>query len=94
MPSLILIFTASEYRQIMSTLGNTGGFAGNDFSRIVRAEDPVAFHLSATLKVFVGVGVGVGDGDGTGAAVDVEDGVGVGEGITDGIGDAVAVGAE
>ena len=90
MPSLILIFTASEYRQIMSTLGKTGGFAGNDFSRIVRAEDPVAFHLSATLKVFVGVG----DGDGTGAAVDVEDGVGVGEGITDGIGDAVAVGAE
>jgi hypothetical protein len=74
----------------MSTLGNTGGFAGNDFSRIVRAEDPVAFHLSATLKVFVGVG----DGDGTGAAVDVEDGFGVGEGITDGIGDAVAVGAE
>jgi hypothetical protein len=74
----------------MSTLGKTGGFAGNDFSRIVRAEDPVAFHLSATLKVFVGVG----DGDGTGAAVDVEDGVGVGEGITDGIGDAVAAGAE
>jgi len=83
-----LIFTASEYLQIMSTLGKTGGFAGNDFSRIVRAEDPVAFHLSATLKVFVG------EGDGTGAAVDVEDGVGVGEGITDGIGDAVAVGAE
>ena len=59
----------------MSALGKTGGFAGNDFSRIVRAEDPVAFHLSATLKVFVGVG----DGDGTGAAVDVEDGVGTRE---------------
>ncbi len=88
MPSLILIFTASEYLQIMSTLGKTGGFAGNDFSRIVRAEDPVAFHLSATLKVFVG------DGDGTGAAVDVEGGGGVGEGTTDGIGDAVAAGAE
>lgn len=72
----------------MSTLGNTGGFVGNDFSRIVRAEDPVAFHRSATLKVVDG------DGDGTGATVDVEEGVGVGEEITDGIGDAVAVGVE
>ncbi len=74
----------------MSALGKTGGFAGNDFSRIVRAEDPVAFHLSATLKVFVGVGVG----DGIGTAVATEEGVGVGDGITDGIGEADAVGAE
>ena len=47
---------------MISTLGKTDGFAGKDFSRIVRAEEPVAFHLSATLKVFVGVGLGVGVG--------------------------------
>jgi hypothetical protein len=59
-----LTFTASEYLQIISTLGKTEGFAGNAFSRIVRAEDPVAFHLSAKLSVLLGVGVGVGVGIG------------------------------
>jgi hypothetical protein len=66
-----LIFTASEYLQMISTLGNAEGFAGNDFSRIVRAEDPVAFQRSATLRVFVGVGVGVGVGDAAAVAVGV-----------------------
>jgi hypothetical protein len=56
---------------MISTLGNAEGFAGNDFSRIVRAEDPVAFQRSATLRVFVGVGVGVGVGDAAAVAVGV-----------------------
>ena len=85
-----MTFTASEYLQIISTLGKTEGFAGNDFSRIVRAEDPVAFHRSATLSVFVGVGVGMEVGEAVAAAV----GVGSGDGVTFGVGEADGVGAE
>jgi len=85
-----LIFTVSEYLQMNSTLGKAGGFAGNDFSRIVRAEEPVAFQRSATLSVFVGVGVGMGVGEAVAAAV----GVGSGDGVTFGVGEADGVGAE
>ena len=58
-------------------------------SYTLRAEDPVAFHRSATLRVFVGVGVGVGVGE---AAATV--GVGIGDGVTFGVGEADWVGAE
>lgn len=75
---------------MISTLGNAEGFAGNDFSRIVRAEDPVAFQRSATLRVFVGVGAGVGVGEVVAATV----GVGISDGVTFGVGEAVEVGAE
>jgi hypothetical protein len=48
--SLILLLTVSEYCQVSSTFGKAEGLAGNAFSIILIAEEPVAFHLLAKFK--------------------------------------------